>query len=86
MSISKNHLENICLLHHGDKSKICRYLGNDELDESLWVCRKLHPSSKARMDSEAESAMRRRDKGVPSGDNCPGYPILRNIVQGYDFD
>lgn len=86
MSLSKNQLENICLLRHGDKSKMCRYLGNDELDESVWVCRKLHSTSRIRMDSEAEQARMRGDRGVPSGDNCPGYPLLRNIEQGYDVD
>lgn len=86
MSLSKNHMENVCLIRHGDKSKMCRYLSNDELDESIWVCRKLHPVSKARLDLEAESAVRRGDRGIPCGDNCPGYPLLRNITQGYDAD
>lgn len=86
MSLSRNQLENICLLRHGDERNICRYLGNDELDESVWVCRKLHQSSKSRIDSEAESAKLRGDRGVPLGDNCPGYPLLRNVTQGYDVD
>jgi hypothetical protein len=86
MSISKNHLENVCLFRHQDKSEMCRYLANDELDESLWICRKLHCQSKKKIDSCVDSAILRGDRTVPSGDNCPGYPILRNITQGYDAD
>lgn len=85
MSLSKNHLENICLLRSADKSKTCRYLANDELDDSLWICRKLHAASRTRVDSEVDLAVSRGER-VPSGDNCQGYPVLRNIVQGYDAD
>lgn len=82
MTLSPNHLEHVCLLGLPDASKTCRYLRNDELDPSKWHCQKLAVQSKKRIDLEVEMS----PEGMPSGDNCAGYPILKNIVQGYDLD
>lgn len=82
MTLSRNHLEDICLLGHSDITKTCRYLRNDELDPSKWHCQKLLQGVRPKVDYLVEISM----KKVPSGDNCPGYPILKNIVQGYDND
>lgn len=84
MSLSRKQIEDVCLLGHSDKSKICRYLRNDELDSSVWLCQKLHDSSRKRIDSDVDYALGRGERVVPSGDNCPGYPVLKYIIQGYD--
>lgn len=82
MTLSNNHLNDVCLLNSEDKTKMCRYLMNDELDSNRWHCQKLKPIAKKRIDYEVD-----RNLGiVPSGDNCQGYPILKNITQGYDLD
>lgn len=86
MTLSQKHLEDVCLLRCSDKAKICRYLRNDELDASKWYCQKLHELSKTRIDSETERSIDKKARGVPMGDNCKGYPVLKNIVQGYDVD
>lgn len=80
MTLSSSHLQDICLLGFQDPSRTCRYLRNDELDPSKWHCQKLLPQVKIRIDAEVDSA----DKSFPCGDNCQGFPILKNIVQGYD--
>lgn len=80
MTLSQNHLKDVCLLGFSDHSKMCRYLRNDELDPSKWHCQKLIPHVRERIDSEVEVSA----SNFPSGDNCQGYLILKNIIQGYD--
>lgn len=82
MSLSKRHLEDVCLLNSNDKSAVCRYLLNDELDSSKWHCQKLKIAAKRMIDRDVVGGLGL----IPSGDNCPGYPILKNIMQGYDLD
>jgi hypothetical protein len=86
MTLSQKHLEDVCLVRCSDKSKICRYLRNDELDSSKWYCQKLHEFSRNKIDSETETAMARNARGIPFGDNCEGYHVFKHIVQGYDVD
>ena len=86
MTISQKHLNDICLLNCRDKSQTCRYLRNDELDANKWHCQKLHHVSRKKIDSDTETSIARNARGIPVGDNCAGYPILKNIVQGYDVD
>lgn len=80
MTLSAKHLKDVCLLGFSNKSKTCRYLRNDELDSSKWHCQKLMPQIREKIDMEVNMS----DSSHPSGDNCSGYPILKNIVQGYD--
>jgi len=80
MTLSPKQLKDVCLLGHSDISKTCRYLRNDELDQSKWHCQKLMCGVKSKIDYQVETSI----KKSPSGDNCAGYPVLKNIVQGYD--
>lgn len=82
MSLSSKQLTDVCLLGHNDITKTCKYLRNDELDSSKWHCQKLIPEIKSKIDYQVEISL----KKVPLGDNCKGYPILKNIIQGYDKD
>jgi hypothetical protein len=89
MSLSAQQLKNICLLGHHDSSLTCRYLRNDELDSSKWHCQKLISHLKTKIDTELDNSLRNhKEAGMrcpfPSGDNCKGYPVLKNIIQGYD--
>lgn len=88
MSLSQKHLKDICLIGSMDRSKTCRYLKQDELDDSKWYCQKLQPSERVKIDVTVEAFMRRTSPiaFIPVGDNCEGYPVLRNLVQGYDVD
>lgn len=88
MTISNRHLGEVCLLHHPDATRTCRYLVNDELDDSKWYCQKLRGEVKRKIDdslSDMSKKVRTR-MGVPSGDNCEGYPLLKHIEQGFDVD
>lgn len=82
MSLSKRHLEDVCLANSHDTSAVCRYLMNDELDSSKWHCQKLKAAAKRMIDREVAENLGL----IPSGDNCQGYPVLKNIMQGYDLE
>lgn len=90
MSLSQKQLQNVCLLFCGDHRQ-CRYLEEDTTSWK-WNCIKHKKSAKDAKDKEIEkfvcqcnmNGIDPKTKGVPLGDNCAGYPILRNIEQGYD--
>lgn len=93
MTLSNRQLQDICLLNSEDKSKTCRYLSNDELDENKWYCQKLRGKIKERIDDDVfvflhrhKSASSSSVPAFPCGDNCQGYPMLKHIQQGYDVD
>jgi hypothetical protein len=88
MTLSNRHLTDVCLLHHADASLTCRYLCNDELDDSKWYCQKLRKEAKKIVDEDLSrmSEKHRHRSGIPSGDNCKGYPLLKHIQQGFDVD
>jgi hypothetical protein len=90
MTLSARHLQDVCLLGEADKNKTCRYLRNDDLDESKWYCQKLQQRIKSKIDKNI-LAMKERvgsslSINMPSGDNCSGYPLLKHVVQGYDVN
>jgi len=85
MTITPKHLQDVCLLNHPDISKTCRYLSQDELDSNKWHCQKLRSYIKFEIDLEVETHNKLNTK-IPSGNNCGGYLLLRNIDQGYDVD
>lgn len=88
MALTKRHLAEVCLLHHPDPTKTCRYLVNDELEPDKWYCQKLRDEAKKQID-EHMSATNRKSRlrsGIPSGDNCEGYPLLKHMQQGFDVD
>ena len=91
--LSNKHLQDVCMAGHHD-SRQCRYLAQDEMDWRKWYCHKKMAARKKKID---EAVLQYLDKckksgadphaqGVPLGDNCEGYPILRHIQQGYDQD
>jgi hypothetical protein len=93
MTLTQKQLEDICLINSDDKSKTCRYLSNDELDENKWYCQKLRHKMKSKIDDDVFISLQRHRNISPSGsplfpcgDNCQGYPMLKHIQQGYDID
>lgn len=92
MPLSKNHLNDVCLLYHGD-SEQCRYL---EEDSNTWVfhCMKQRAGRKQVIDANINKLFEEcgrkgldpDDQGISLGDNCDGYPILKHKEQGYDID
>ena len=91
MPLSLKQLEDVCLLF-SNSSKRCRYLMQED-DPTVWFCLK-KTSKKSEIDEEADDYIRDlKKKGTnpnsqpqpaPLGNNCPGYPILRYVSQGYD--
>jgi hypothetical protein len=88
--LSAKQLKDVCLLQDNTHKK-CRYLSHDENDASKYYCMK--KSSRANeINTEVDEFVRETKKkgkdpkkqNLPLGDNCQGYPILRNIEQGYD--
>lgn len=88
MALTIRHLGEVCLLHHPDPTKTCRYLLNDELDPDKWYCQKLRPDAKRQIDEVVDSSSRksRVRSGIASGDNCEGYLLLKHMPQGFDLD
>jgi len=86
--LSNKHLGEVCLLHHPDPTRTCRYLLNDELDASKWYCQKLRPEAKGQIDASVADLGKkaRAQLRIPCGDNCPGYPLLKHVQQGFDVD
>lgn len=90
MSLSKKQLQDVCMLYSG--SQMCRYLSQDDADPSKWNCLKHRPIEKKKIDDKIDQFLAEcKKKGidatkqhVPLGDNCGGYPLLKNIEQGYD--
>lgn len=90
--LSKLQLQNVCLLHSGN-SDTCVYLAHDDMDYSKYCCMKMRKLEKDKIDKKAEDFVRQckkkgmdpYDQGVPLGDNCKGYPLLKFITQGYDI-
>lgn len=90
--LSLKQIKDVCLVDEISSSR-CKYLSQDESDDTKFYCLKL--SAKGReIDEEIESFlndMRKRNKdpfkeSLPLGDNCGGYPVMRHIEQGYDLD
>lgn len=85
MSLSKNQVNNMCLIGSGNTT--CRYLAVDDADYSKFHCLKHKLDIKKKIDVLVNDSLNKStNKGsVPLGDNCAGYPILKNIEQGYDI-
>lgn len=88
MALTNRQLAEVCLLHHPDPTRTCRYLVNDELDPDRWYCQKLRPEAKRQIDDHVSSLSlkSRLRSGTPCGDNCEGYPLLKHMHQGFDVD
>jgi hypothetical protein len=92
MPLSLKQLNDVCLFPNTNYKR-CRYLGQDDIDGSKWYCMK-KTAKRAEIDDESneyladchKKGIDPRSQSVPLGDNCPGYPILKTIEQGYDKD
>jgi hypothetical protein len=90
--LSLKQIQDICLCDD-TTYKRCRYLSQDENDDSKFYCMKLSSKSQD-IDSEitnylVECQKYNRDplkENLPLADNCSGYPMLRHLEQGYDCD
>ena len=90
--LTPKQLADVCLLYSGN-AKQCRYL---EEDPSSWnfFCIKLSPNSKKKKDGTIANFLQEckqkgvdpTQQGIALGDNCSGYPIMKNSQQGYDVD
>lgn len=92
MPLSLKQLQDVCMLYTGNYKR-CRYAGQDDTDSSKWYCLK-KSSKRQEIDDETDEFLKELKKkhqdpkkqGVPLGDNCDGYPILKYMEQGYDVD
>lgn len=90
--LSLKQLDDICLVNSPNSDR-CRYLAQDENEFGKFYCIKLS-SRREQIDEEVGeyiAEMRRlgrdpRGDKLPLGDNCQGYPLFRNLEQGYDKD
>ena len=88
--LSQKHLHDICLLFSGGY-KQCRYAEEDPKTWT-WHCAKLQKDRKAVLDQQVEKYREECKKqgvdpkkgGQAMGDNCKGYPVFKNIEQGYN--
>lgn len=90
--LSLAQLHDVCLATDPNGGR-CRYLHEEASEPGKFVCLKL--SGKAQqIDKEVDEYLAQQKRkgrdpledGLPLGDNCEGYPLLRNIEQGYDVD
>jgi hypothetical protein len=79
--LSLRQITNVCLLGGGQQQ--CRYLAREG---DKYYCLKKN-SRKQDIDEEIVESLKEGDprQDMPMGDNCPGYIILKNTVQGFDI-
>lgn len=89
MTLSLKHVQDICLLGNGEKQ--CRYLASDDVNYDQFHCLKHKQEIAKKIDNEVNKQKSKIQNPnafspvlLPLGDNCKGYPILKNINQGYD--
>lgn len=90
MPLSKNQVEDVCLLGQGVSQ--CRYLAEDDVNANEFYCLKKSKNKKEKIDVEVSLLVKDlKRKGldvnshnIPIGNNCRGYIILKHIEQGYD--
>ncbi len=88
--LSLKQLQDVCMLYSGDYKR-CRYLAQDDVDSSKWYCLK-KSAKRQEIDDETveflnelkKKQLDAKKQGIPLGDNCNGYPILKHIEQGHD--
>ena len=88
--LTQLQLAKVCQIHQGAAE--CRYLKVDPTDYSKHYCVKLRTTEKAQIDKACkthEDACKKngidpKSTGHPLGDNCPGYPLLKHVLQGFD--
>ena len=87
--LSKKHLEKYCMPHAGHLA--CHYLARDDNKPDKYFClKKSH--KKAVVDRELKDVLELLKKkggdptkqGIPLGNNCSGFLLLKNVLQGFD--
>jgi len=91
MALTKKQLKDVCLLYGNEQQ--CRYLDED-IDDNGDICNVCKKQSvyKKIIDDEVDDFLAEMKKngqdpmaqGVPLGDNCTGYIVLKSKSQGYD--
>ena len=91
MALTNKQLQDVCFIWGGTSQ--CRYLDEDIDDDSniVHVCKK-KSSFKKVIDEELveflsdckKNSQDPAKQGVPLGDNCTGYVVLKVKPQGYD--
>jgi len=87
--LSKQHLDKYCLPHGGNLR--CIYLAADDNQRDKFYCLKKSPK-KAVVDKEHAEVLgllKKKSKdpamqGIALGNNCKGFLLLKNALQGYD--
>ena len=92
MALTENQSKHRCLAYGG--ARRCRYLENDRTNWRLFHCLKQVPARKRAIDKKVAKFMaEQRQHGhdpfqgyqaCGDGGNCPGYPYLPTVQQGYD--
>jgi hypothetical protein len=87
--LSKKHLDKYCLPYGAHLR--CHYLAEDDNNSTKFYCLK-KSNKKTIVDKELKEVLELLKKkgndpkkqGIPLGNNCPGYFLLKNVQQGYD--
>lgn len=91
MALTKKQLQDVCLIWGGASQ--CRYLDEDVDDDGdiVHICKKKSPFKKVVdeelvdfLDDCKKTSQDPHKQGVPLGDNCIGYVVLKTKPQGYD--
>ena len=92
MALSNKQLKDVCCLRAS--STQCRYLDDDfnDKNQKVFICKKLSPDRDIIDLSVLDFVNMARKSGndpmlsgIPLGDNCQGYIVLKNKLQGYDI-
>jgi len=86
--LTKKQLDDVCLLGSGASECIyCTHDGNGghHCVKKTVLKQKIDGRVKKFKTDQAKAGNDPAKANVPLGDNCPGYPFLRHIKQGYDI-
>lgn len=86
MPLSDLQVFHVCKMNVSN-NQTCRYLSEDIIFQGSYQCLKL-TGQKPHIDEAVSDYISSRvsEDDVPVGDNCPGYPVLRHAVVGFDKD
>jgi len=91
MALTTKQLKDVCFIWGG--SSQCRYLDEDVDDDGdiIHICKKKSPYKKIVEEELVEflgdckkNGQDPYKQGVPLGDNCGGFVVLKSKPQGYD--
>lgn len=95
MALTERQIKDVCDIYGG--SNRCRYMDEELIEDSngdlniVYVCRRKSPDKQA-IDQQLiaqiadckSNGVDPHDAGIPMGDNCDGYVVLKTKPQGYD--